>query len=466
MNNTYKHIVLISLDTLRRDCITHAWKSEFVREYGSPNFNTTSLNTIIQKWTFFNNCITAAPYTTASHGAYFTWVWSIKNNVYEFFNKKINKETIFEHFKNFWYDTYFHTDFEVILWPYLWLNNGANHFYVEDEDAMLDKLLNNKSQPSLSFFHFWGIHYPYWFHKIKFAGNDYQEKVVELEEKYHLEAIMTKDMLDESFRDEEDMNLLLRYKNIIEHLYLNKMYWELSQLYLEWIEYFMEHRFNPFLERLLKFIDETNGLLVIFSDHGEDWKDDSKWHSNSISDKVLKVPMIFYGKGVPKWLIKNELVRTVDLFPTILQLNGMKPKKGLDWKSLNLLWDNKWRESFTQVWRVWNKEKVMRHQQKILSTNSYVRPLKTTLEKEMCYFDDFALSREYLNWWNVERLYKNLIDSIEQIPRRGNEETVNLLGSRLDMYSKKMKDNEKENAKDGNIESKIKAELSWMGYNV
>ena len=123
MNNTYKHIVLISLDTLRRDCITHAWKSEFVREYGSPNFNTTSLNTIIQKWTFFNNCITAAPYTTASHGAYFTWVWPIKNNVYEFFNKKINKETIFEHFKNFWYDTYFHTDFEVILWPYLWITN-------------------------------------------------------------------------------------------------------------------------------------------------------------------------------------------------------------------------------------------------------------------------------------------------------------------------------------------------------
>jgi hypothetical protein len=54
-----------------------------------------------------------------------------------------------------------------------------------------------------------------------------------LEKLYNLKDIVGEDMLDESYRDEEDLNLLLRYKNIVDYLYNNAMYDDLFKLYVE-----------------------------------------------------------------------------------------------------------------------------------------------------------------------------------------------------------------------------------------
>lgn len=79
--NQFQHVILISLDSLRFDCIQGESK------YIDKMFNNG---------TFFNRCITAAPYTTAAHAAYFTGCWPRNNNVYEFFNRSITKPTLFE----------------------------------------------------------------------------------------------------------------------------------------------------------------------------------------------------------------------------------------------------------------------------------------------------------------------------------------------------------------------------------
>ena len=59
-----------------------------------------------------------------------------------------------------------------------------------------------------------------------------------------LEMRKLDDVLDETFRDAKDTELLLRYKYIVQKLYAEAKYDDLFELYVEGINYFMEHRFK------------------------------------------------------------------------------------------------------------------------------------------------------------------------------------------------------------------------------
>lgn len=391
----YQHVILVSIDDLRADCVNSSLKKTRFLDFKPPKMD--SLIKIIEKGTYFQNCISAAPYTTASHGAYFTGCWPINNGIYEFFNRKITKPTIFELAKSSGHLTIFQTDFPIILGKSLGLSNGVEKYFVEDEKSALRCLLKNRKRKTVSFFHFGGVHYPYGFHKLKFSGEDYVKKVEELEKKFKIKKDRAPvDTLDESIRDKKDEDLLIRYKRIIEQLYEQKRYAELLKLYSEGITYFMEKRFNKFIEALLSFVDQENALLVVFSDHGEDWSDESKGHSNSISDAVLRVPLIFYGNGVPH-MKSNKLVRTIDLAPTICAVTKIR-KSVMDGKDLGVFENKnqkKSRTAFAQVWRSGDKKKVKEHQKKILAKSGAVKPIKTYLEKEAVYSRRYALDKKY-----------------------------------------------------------------------
>ena len=98
----------------------------------------------------------------------------------------------------------------------------------------------------------------------------------------------------------------------------------------------MKNRFEIILKKIKKFVDENNAVLVIFSDHGEEWDESSEGHHNSVSDNVLRVPLMFYGKNI-KSSINNRLIRTIDFAPTIVDLlSGSKTTVDMDGKKLNL----------------------------------------------------------------------------------------------------------------------------------
>ena len=127
------------------------------------------------------------------------------------------------------------------------------------------------------------------------------------------------DVLDETFRDAKDTELLLRYKYIVQKLYAEAKYDDLFELYVEGINYFMEHRFKQFIKRTIDFVDQENASLFLFADHGEEWDVYSEGHHNSLSDNVLRVPLVVYGKDIPP-RIENKLVRSIDVAPTIMEL--------------------------------------------------------------------------------------------------------------------------------------------------
>lgn len=347
----FDQIIIISLDTLRADCIGASPKAyNFSKKYNIQNamLKTQVLDKILNKSAYYNNCFTSAWYTTASHACYFTWCRPKNHWVFEFFNRPLQKETIFQHAKKYWYTTIFQTDFPIILGKYLWFDRDIDNYYIEAEDEAFTKLQELWEQKTMSFFHFWWIHYPYGFHIHKYGKEDYVKKVEELEKKYNLDVdTESQDKFDESYRTLFDKILLKRYKNIVTFMYENWLYDDLFYLYIEWINYFFEHRFNMFLKKIIDFVDNKNALLVIFADHGEWWNKECYWHYNSLEHDILNVPLLFYGKGIPS-KIHNSLIRSIDLTPTIMSLLDDKNNIPFDGKILDIF--DKWRIS--EEWRI------------------------------------------------------------------------------------------------------------------
>lgn len=459
MRNSTRHIVLVSIDTLRADCINASPKAkEYLSKYKtSIDLKTNPLDKMLKSGLYFNNCFSAAPYTSAAHAAYFTGIWPLHNGIYEFFNRKLDKPTIFEYAKANGYTTIFQTDFPVILGDSLGFTKGIDHYFIEDENRAFKTLINNSKNNTLSFFHFGGVHYPYGFHTLKFGGENYVNKVISLEKKYNIsnkDRNKLNDILDETFRNKKDTELLLRYKYIIfEKLYKQGMYNDLFSLYLEGVNYFLEHRFKKFILDVKNFVDKNKAILFIFSDHGEEWDAYSEGHHNTLSDNVLRVPLIVYGKRI-KPRIEERLIRTIDLAPTIIDLLPHPIKTNMDGFKLNIFDSNESmsnaRHAISQVYTsIATKKQIVNYQNMSVKKNKPVKPLNTYLSGQAIRTKD----RKYVVYYQKD-------GSVVREEKLGN---VAKLKRILINYNtlRVIKKN-----KLSNIELKIKNELKNLGYRV
>ncbi len=416
----YEKIILISLDTLRADCIPSNPNKLYKNKYQLDiEIEDSILNQISKSGFFFNNAVSVAPYTSASHAAYFTGKWPKNNGLYDQFNSKLRNDvkTIFKLLNENGYETIFKTDFPFILGKYLNLIKGVDKYFIEDDNAALSSIKKNKKQ--LVFFHFGQIHYPYGFHNLKYGGEDYVKKLNQLEKKYKIKTneISLEDMAIESFRSDKDIEMLFRYKKIISHLYKNRRDSELFNLYIEGINYFNKKKLNGFLSKLIDLLNKENYLIVIFADHGEAWNDSAYGHHNSLDEDVLRVPIIFYSKDIKPKTYGNR-IRTIDLAPTIADILGIKAD--YDGKSLkDIIYSDiveEDREAFSAIW--------------VNESNAVIKQIKSLLKKDKIsfnksksikygasvyknnfryveYYKKFANRSEELINHNSEALYKN-----------------------------------------------------------
>ena len=92
------------------------------------------------------------------------------------------------------------------------------------------------------------------------------------------------------------------------------------------------------LRRLFAELDKLdffeNCLIVVWSDHGEEFGDHGGFlHANKMYEELIHIPLIMAGSRVPKGVERNALVSTVDVAPTILAHAGLKapsPMEGID----------------------------------------------------------------------------------------------------------------------------------------
>lgn len=392
----YDKIILISLDTLRSDCLISNTNPLWPSKYTTPHSVRRSLlDELITRSAYFPNCISAAPYTSASHASFFTGLWPLRHGVFEFFNRQLKADTLFTAGKRMGYKNLFKVDFPIILGPHLGFDRDIDHYMVEEDDNFLDAL--EHEDKTIAFAHFGGIHIPYGFHNLHFGKHHYRRRVTELESEIGLPFTPAGDQLVETYRDKEDLEYLHRYKCIVQHYYERGQYDKLFGLYLEGVDHFMQNRFESFLSRLLLIAEKSRSLVIIFADHGEEYDADSYGHHNSLNEGVLRVPLIIYAPDICPG-VHNGRIRSIDMVPTVLDRIGQQKIIGdLDGESLAAtVWHGApYSERFclAQAYTSDTAEFVA-HQAQMLKTGRHAPDLRHVKYKEAVYLAGQKLVRQ------------------------------------------------------------------------
>ena len=97
----------------------------------------------------------------------------------------------------------------------------------------------------------------------------------------------------------------------------------------------LDRRLGAFLEELdaAGLLDDT--LVVLFSDHGEEFAEHGGlMHGNTLYQEMLHVPLVLRGPGLPAGRRVAESVTLTDVLPTVLELLGVPAPADLDGRSL------------------------------------------------------------------------------------------------------------------------------------
>jgi choline-sulfatase len=342
--------------------------------------------------------------------------------VWEQFNRGLRATSVFHRARRLGYRTLMKSDFWMMLGPPLGFTAAVDEFIDEDDDRFLDALAASRRSVSLA--HFGSMHVPYGFLNLRTGGSSYPQRVEELEERYRPQVAMPVDRIAEVPLSEEDWNLLLRYKRIIQELVSTRRYAEVFRLYLDGIAHFLRARFERFWERLLTVLRGTRSLVVLFSDHGEEYDDVSYGHFNSIAEGVLRVPIAFWGDDVRPGLHRGR-VSCVDVVPTVLALLGDPDasRLGVDGEPLTKsVLDGTPpapRDHYAQDY-VADTGAYIRFQKRFFDTGRKTGHLRHVLLKEAVYSGDVRLTRELF--------VRNFTGAFEQVEPRVQLERVPLDG--------------------------------------
>ena len=75
-------------------------------------------------------------------------------------------------------------------------------------------------------------------------------------------------------------------------------------------------------------------VLVLYSDHGEEFRDHGSWiHSHSVYDELVRVPLIWHAPGLAPRRVSSQ-VRLLDIAPTLLETLGVAAAGGFTGQSL------------------------------------------------------------------------------------------------------------------------------------
>jgi len=310
------NIILISIDTLRYDCVGYQPDKSELEEYDVLKYlKTPTLDRIAEKSLCFTQCISTNSYTTASHASILTGLYPPRHGIREFYVKKLsnNVYTLAEILKIYGYTTVMFTDTYQNFYP-TDLARGFDHFILRNDDKLFELLKTSKSNNNPKHFifaHFFDVHGPYTMSENeKYNDGSFLKIMEELYKQYGIP--LSKPL--------SRLNKYVIWNNFINHL--GKDIHIYFPLYIQGVTKFDSGRFKDFIHALeqLGFMDDS--LIMIFSDHGEGkssvYKPDNFTHGIGLFDSVIRVPLIFYHKDITPG-VTDKLVSLVDLFPTVLQ---------------------------------------------------------------------------------------------------------------------------------------------------
>jgi arylsulfatase A-like enzyme len=119
----------------------------------------------------------------------------------------------------------------------------------------------------------------------------------------------------------------------------NQQWKPLVQSYLACVS-FVDAQIGRVLAALETSQYADNTYVVLFSDHGFHLGEKQRWAKRSIWQDGAGVPLIIAGPGIAKGKTCDKPVQLLDIYPTLLELTGLRPDPKLEGHSLAPLLKN------------------------------------------------------------------------------------------------------------------------------
>ena len=255
------------------------------------------------KGTLFTNVITYAPHSIASFYSIFTGIYGCHNGVNSYFGTPKFKEneckTITEYMKELGYTCFGDSMNDLIVpkkgFDYIKEQKAFQEFFDSHRD-IISEIRNNNDNGKLCFVH---LHCSY-------LHNDVVHEFIK------------------------------KYKNNEDGFYKNKE--NNIKLYRKFLD-----KIDNYVKKIMNILEENNlienSVIIFFSDHGTSLgeKKGETSYGNFCYDITLKTFFLFLNKELFPVKIINQMVRNVDIVPTLLELIGVSIDRhymDLDGKSL------------------------------------------------------------------------------------------------------------------------------------
>jgi arylsulfatase A-like enzyme len=313
-----KNVILISLDTLRADHLGC---------YGYNRNTTPFLDTFAKKGILFENCISTASWTLPAHVSLLTALYSSSHSVIDdglgsippMLQSSIPPEikTLPEILQDKGFETRAITS-HLYVSDRFGFERGFNTFHYkqgQSAEEVTQKALSwldiLSDRPFFLFLHYFDCHDPY------------------------ASPPPYRNMFDPDYEGDIDGSLktILKYatskitKSDLNHL---------IALYDGEIRY-VDDFLRRFIERIEKAGLLENTMIIITSDHGEEFKDHgSLYHGHTLFDELIRVPLLLFLPGdIPIYQrrIKSQ-VSLVDIMPTILDFLELDIPQGIEGETL------------------------------------------------------------------------------------------------------------------------------------
>lgn len=315
---TYKNLIIISIDTLRADYVGIYRKlaGEQVDFSFSPNLDALSEQSVV-----FLNAFTPETATWPALASLLLSQYPFEHGVMyngEFLQS--NFDSIATHMLDLGYQTLslhgngYRLNIAGVEEKYNFFNNDFALI-----DVSLKKLKQHKKTPFFHWYHFMGVHNDYrpplWVQHILSKQENMTDE--ELTKRYDLFGIMQ--------GKEELSDGLLQH---IKSSYAGELYhldFELKRVF----DYLKHHG----------LWDES--FIIVTSDHGEDLYEHNKYffHYPSIYNTSTRVPLMIKFPGQKKQIVIQEQVSLLDIFPTVAEYyaNPESSPESLSFSGLSLL---------------------------------------------------------------------------------------------------------------------------------
>jgi|TARA_B110000438_G_scaffold300013_1_gene351426 arylsulfatase A-like enzyme len=338
------NILFIVIDSFRAD-----------KFYGKNKTSVTpNIDYIIKNGTYFNQTIGGADATLLSWAGIFTGKFPFKTGIRSLRFKKLNEETTsyFTHLKNegYHFNAYVPAVSNTIgLFPKFENDDYDYDYYWNLSDGLGKKIINlleskNMNEPWLYYIHIEDLHFPITltreFDNEKFGITKYDRKVSCID--YWIGKIIKKIDLTNTI-----LVITADHGTYIKSITKNGKQIDLEvngelQTHVRNLGNLIPKPFQSLKSKLFFFLENIRKKRKYAKIKDLDLKPHEQRALLSqrgdlehfLYDEHVHIPLLFAGYGIPKDMIINQLVRSVDIFPTLSDLANLPKMNNTDGRSL------------------------------------------------------------------------------------------------------------------------------------